>query len=329
MAETIGARTALYHRMIRLIAGLIAVFAVGANAAAQSQSQSPSPASFMRDPYAIFARARQAWEAQAYPDRMDYDVVVQTVRDGTPITERYGGYYDAAHNVIDVDPVSDYERAHPASGRGVKFTLVFIQVGKLEVPVDVMGVPELAPAYSFGIAHYVAPRASTSSELVHHIRDVYNDPSAQPTPLVVTNGIPVITREEATARSYTITLAGVELLDGKSVYHLKLVPVRDPRRFRLREIWVDTNTFLTWRLVNDGNFSNGPGSTSTWTVDFATVNGAQYIEQEHTDAKMKFEHTNLDGATIRFESIAPEDGYHLHAMFYPRPDLTVLREPGG
>src|SRR5271155_1868036 len=87
--------------------------------AAAALAAGPAP-----DPYQIFARARAYWAAQRYPQFVDYDTVVDA-HDGArgDIIERYASAYDSQTGRVWIDPVSDYERAHPASGRGAGLNL--------------------------------------------------------------------------------------------------------------------------------------------------------------------------------------------------------------
>ncbi len=48
---------------------------------------------------------------------------------------------------------------------------------------------------------------------------------------------------------YDVSLAGVEMLGGHSVYHLRFAPRSDPERYAVREVWVDTTTFDVRRIV--------------------------------------------------------------------------------
>ena len=50
-------------------------------------------------------------------------------------------------------------------------------------------------------------------------------------------------------RAYTVTLSGIENLDGASVYHLHLEPNHTPEALPLRELWVDTSTFQVLQLT--------------------------------------------------------------------------------
>ena len=263
------------------------------------------------DPYAIFARARQYFEAQRYPQYLDYDVAVEVFEGGRERIERYSSAYDATSGNIWVDPVSDYELAHPASGRGVNVSLLGLGT-KPEPPVDFLGVPRVTPTYSFGIAKFVAvspPRPKTDAELVAEVRRAFNDPDprakavATPSP-DASNGLREIAAVTVYRRDYRITLVGEDVLDGVSCYHLALAPLRArDGRLRLRDVWIEEHTFATKRLREAINFTDGPGTSVPWTVDFADVGGARYVARERADAPMSYRGLVFTNAAISFENI--------------------------
>lgn len=82
----------------------------------------------------------------------------------------------------------------------------------------------------------------------------------------------VIGRVRATARRYDVTLEGTEQLDGASVFHLILVPRFDPRRNRIRAMFVDTATFQPRRIVIEYFAARGPvRSRPTVTFDYSPL----------------------------------------------------------
>ena len=229
----------------------------------------------LSDPYQIFGMARARWEAQHYPERIAYTVAVQVVENGNRKTQRYDAGYDAAQDLLLVDPISDREKAHPyhpPGGFGVNVALV--GQGRPNPDVDFFGVPFLAPNYSFGIG--VTPRGSAAPppdpmELVRQIRAELHDPMPRsrniPAP-AASPSLKEIAVVSTRSRTYDISLAGIDLIDGLPAYHLVLHPVRDPGRYRLRDLWVDTETFVPVKLVEGLNFVTGPGTTVPWSVRF-------------------------------------------------------------
>ena len=212
-------------------------------------------------------------------------------------------------------------------------TMASITIGHSgDSAIDFLGVPELAPNYSFGIAPFVPGRAWTSAELVAKIRAKFHDPgpshspSPTPAPTPTSSGLKQIAVVTAVARHYIISLVGIESLDGAPAYHLKLLPVVQPHRYRLRDLWIDTQTYATRQLISDGNFTNGPWPGARWTVRFAQISGATYIADE--SAAQAFEYGNLryTATAVDMQDVRVPQGQQLPS--YCRPgESDILSEP--
>ncbi|MEO9170695.1 MAG: hypothetical protein ABI282_01965 [Candidatus Baltobacteraceae bacterium] len=299
---------------MRKRAGIALCFVVLLGYAPESVSAAafgPAPdAARSPDPYVVFAKARRFFEAQRYLPYLDYDVAVRVVEGGKERTERYASAYDATTGAIWIDTVSDYEIAHPASGRGVNF----FGLNKPEPPVDFLGVPYIAPTYTFGIARLVPvqpPHTPSDAELVAEVREAFHDPNPRaastpsPTPDTV-DGLREIAAVTAYKRDYHIILAGEEIVNARQCYHLSLTPVRArDDRYRLRDAWIDEGTYATQRLREALNFKDGPGTSVPWTVDFAAVGNVYYIARERAERPMPYRGLIFDQATISFENIRP------------------------
>jgi len=265
------------------------------------------------DPYQIFARARQVWTAQRYPDYMTYTVAVDVIEKGVEKTRHYHLAFDSVSGKIAVNPVSDEEVATPADPTGINFhlqpkrafhTLYDKRVGNPGEAVDYLGVPMIAPTYSFGMASPGTDSEPPGSDaLVAQIRKEFNDPTpAAKTQAAVTDPhVRTIASVTSYVRRYTITLAGIDSVQGSDCYHLLLQPNRDPQKLRLREVWVDTQTFETRQLVSAGNFT---GSRVPWRITFGDLNGEQYITSETALATVGVGDHHYERATISFEAIA-------------------------
>lgn len=175
-------------------------------------------------------------------------------------------------------------------------------------------------------------RAWTSAELVAKIRAKFHDPgpspspSPTPAPTPTSSGLKQIAVVTAFARHYIISLVGIEPLDGAPTYHLKLQAVVEPHRYRLRDLWIDTQTYATRQLVSDGNFTSGPWPGAPWTVRFAQIDGATYIADE--SAAQPFEYGNLryTATTVEMQGASVDVGHHLPS--YCRLSASnILSEP--
>jgi hypothetical protein len=260
------------------------------------------------DPYQIFGDARAYWQQQKYPVVIDYTLAVDVVEGGNERVEHYASEYDAVAGNIRVDPISDYQRDHPVVPKGINVGLLGFHLNKPLPPVDWLGVPHLAPAYSFGMAPFVpapTPTPFNSAALVDEIRKEFHDPNprATPTATPTPNTLEEIATVYAHNRDYTIALLGTESIDGHPCYHLGLTPTRDPGKFRIRQAWIDEQTYATWQLQDASNFTSGPGTNIGWTIHFTQIDGAQYVREEDALAAMATDGEIYTKASVRFEHV--------------------------
>jgi hypothetical protein len=267
----------------------------------------------LQDPYSIFARARAVWTAQHYPAYLSYTIAVHVTEHGVDKSKHYHLTYDAQNDAIDVNAVSDEEHAAPPVPSGFFWhlqprrqghVLFDKKVGNPGDAVDYLGVPKLAPTYSFGMkAHAGTENGRNDDALVAQIRQEFNDPMppAKNDELASHGKLKSIASVTSRARAYTIRLTGTEPLGGRDCYHLLLQPNGDPRDLRLREAWIDTQTFETRQLLSAGNFT---GSTVPWLITFEDVGGALYISSEVAQAPVGVGEHRYERASISFESIS-------------------------
>jgi hypothetical protein len=268
------------------------------------------------DPYQIFARARAYWLQQQYPPLIEYTVAVSVLEGGSVKIERYWSAYDSVDQQIMVDAVSDYERAHPtyaAHGLNLHFQIPLVQkaVGKSQPPTDYLGVPLLAPNYTFGMAQLppTNPAGPDAAELVREIRAEFHDPAPanRPEPSASAGALPIIERETVYNRAYRVTLVGVESTYGVPAYHLHLQALRDPGRYRLQDLWIDTRTFAPIQLIERVNFVNGPGTDVPWRVRFTRIGEGLYVYDETALKAMRYQGLVYPQASVAFENIRGVD----------------------
>ncbi|MGP6156629.1 MAG: hypothetical protein ACLPYS_03730 [Vulcanimicrobiaceae bacterium] len=97
-----------------------------------------------------------------------------------------------------------------------------------------------------------------------------------------------LVRVEAVARDYRIALAGTDHLRYGDAYHLTLQPLRDPHTYRLRDLWIATDTYATVQLTLAGLFEGKPYSDARWTVVYTPLAGRWYVQQIKTDETLRF-----------------------------------------
>ncbi|HEY9179134.1 MAG TPA: hypothetical protein VIO32_00340, partial [Candidatus Baltobacteraceae bacterium] len=102
---------------------------------------------------------------------------------------------------------------------------------------------------------------------------------------------------------YAVTLDGMEAIDGHACYHLSLVPAYASPHLRLRELWVDAQTYQTRKLITDGNFT---GSGVPWLITFGDVDGAMYITSESALKPVGVGEHRYEQATVSFDGVTAE-----------------------
>jgi hypothetical protein len=274
------------------------------------------PLGAVPDPNQIYVHARFVWASQKYPPYVSYTIAVDVNERGVAKSNHYQATYDARHDRVHVEAVSEEERVNPHVPTGIDMsldpkrafrTLFKRPVGHPDEAVDYLGVPILAPNYSFGVARYVPEIASSDADraaLVEEIRRQFNDPMPQSKMQDLQNGddFKEIGRVVSSNRDYQITCEGIESVDGQDAYHLTLRPLRSSRDLRLRDIWVDTQSYATIRLITQGNFTN---SNVPWLITFTNIAGSRYIKSETALKPVGVGRHLYQSATITFENLAP------------------------
>ncbi len=289
------------------------------------------------DPYAIYDRAKAFWLTQEYAPYLTYRVAVQVTQGGTTRVEHYQSMFDATTTTgtTYVDEISDYEQEHPVYVHGMNlfFNISLygaggkpMQLNKPLPPIDFIGVPELTPTYSFGIAPFVRvpppDAADSAAALIAEIREQYHDPYPAWRKPFAGPMLPTIAHVVVPSyQVYKISYAGTDVVDGHTCYHLVLEPRTEPYRYRLRDIWVDTATGATWRLDIALNFIRGPGTQTPWTIDFNNVDGVQYIDEETAKRPLHFEGQTYSRTVVSFEDVQPVNALD------PRDVMNMNREP--
>lgn len=289
---------------------LAAVLAGGALAGGALQAHAAGA-----DPYQIFGQARNVFAQQRYPQYLTYTVAVHVTERGVDKAKHYHLAYDAKDAKIFVNPVSDEERVAPPDPYGVTFhlrpkrqykTLFDKKVGNPGEAVDYLGVPMISPTYSFGMSDTVSEGDQNPDALVQEIRKEFNDPTPPLKAREIVNDpkMKTIAVVVGYRRRYNITLDGIENIDGHDCYHLSLRPAYRSTKLRLRELWIDTQTYETRKLVSAANFT---GSRVPWLITFDELGGVLYIANESAMAPVGVGDHRYEQASVSFENITPSN----------------------
>ncbi|MFN2528810.1 MAG: hypothetical protein ABR584_08845 [Candidatus Baltobacteraceae bacterium] len=307
-------------RSVIIIAAV--VFAMAAPANAQS----------LTDPYQIFATARHSWLMQSYPASVSYVVGVQALGDDLA-AKHYQLTYNSRTNTVIPDRVSIEQRENPHVPTGININIDILGGSRTlnpEKPADPFGIPMLAPNYSFGVAPPIRAHATDTKALIAQLRAEYPDPMVKGR-AASTNDLVEIGSVTAVHHDYVMQLVGVERDDQGDAYHLALQPTHDPWHYRLRDVWIDTNTYCVHKLISAGNFTGGLATKARWLVKFDKQDGVQYLHSEETiepvtaHGLLGIGEQTWSGWRITFEAvtIAPQP----FLVSQPLGDETFLTEP--
>jgi hypothetical protein len=245
------------NRACRLIATALTL--------AVSAAASPPPAATTPDPDAIFAAARKAWGAGAYPRYATYVAVVSFHKGAKFVRRTWETTEDIRHGVVYSQAFSREERAHPTTPHGIAFTLCFFGEINKQQPVDPIGHIAFAIDQDDGLAPNSRHPTSTNS-----LSTLDKQSSS----------LPVIGHTGTVVRDYQVSLIETVTDQVGPEYHLRLTPMHDPERLRLRELWVDGTTWLPEESVVAGIGNHPPLTKISWRVEYLQTRGATYIARE-------------------------------------------------
>jgi len=259
---------------------LLAAIALALGTAGAAPADAPGNAQ------AIFAAARAAWAFTSYPRYANYAVGVHYRNGEVNVARHYDTLEDLRRDIVFARTFSREETANPGfPPHGVNVGIMGMSLNA-DQPDDPIGPLALAITYDFGISlsERTTQVAQQGSEITSPAR------------------YPVIGRTGASARIYDVRL--IEMLDNGSTYHLGLTPVADPKRYRLREMWVTAHTFITQKILIAANFSRKPYTDVAWLVTFKQIEGGPYISEERAQGALDFgEAGSLEDVTISFEGL--------------------------
>ncbi len=303
----------------RFVASLIAVALLGMFAtpvdADLAEAATPTPDQ-------IYANAQRVWTAHVPPAHLSYVIAVTETQNDVAKTRHYRVNEDTLDGTVAADAISAEEAVDTNNVTGVKFIAAIRSHGndfKKQLTAgdaDFLGVPQLAPDYTFGVAR---------RRMVDYLATPEPEPSTDATAIVGKH----IGSVSAVARRYAITLTGTETIGDRSAYHLTLVPLADPARYRLRDMWVDTATSDVLQLRSAGNFDSKFTRGVPWLVTFRGDGDARYIASEIAEKPIDFgEKHRYDAVQIVFSGIT---AVHIAPVtlgnIAPTPGLALLREP--
>ncbi len=274
--------------------------------AAASLGAAPPPTPPPSEPAAeaLFTAAREARSQSAYAHYSVYATVLRFARNGHHVVSTWDTVEDMQRRLVHSRSLRREEAANPHVPHGIGVGAGGVthsgHLGPGELPPRGMVGPEptddpigeltFAVDQDFGLALNAPPIGSTAD---------MSEVSAS------TAALPRIGRTGTIVRTYAVTDLGVVDDGGVTLHHLGLTPLRDPRRYRLRELWTDAKTALPVRAVVAGISNHAPLQDVNWRVDFTQIEGGTYLLRETALASLATDRGRLDQVTISFETLRP------------------------
>ncbi len=276
---------------------------------APSAASSPAPPTAAD---ALYAAARRARSESAYAHYAVYATVLTFRHNGHQVVSTWDTVEDLRRRLVHAHALNREEAAHPHVPHGTNFGVSTGPSGVLgpgvmppkgttanpEPTNDPIGQLSFAVDQDFGLA-LTAPAISASADMSVVAATV--------------STLPKIGRTGTVARTYDVTDLGDVVENTATLHHLGLRPLRDPQRYRLRELWLDAKTSLPVRAVVAGIGNRGPLAAVDWRVDFKQLEGGTYIARETALTPLQTDGGRLDEVTITFADLratnrlAPEE----------------------
>ena len=271
-------------------------------------SASPTAASDVRAD-ALFAAVQHRATAWAYPRYAAYDVAVTFSVGGKPVADSWKTQEDIAHAAVLTDIFSREDVSDPHTPHGINVDIPI--VGHLSPPDkqrDPLGEVCLAADQTFGIAaprHYAVVR---DRQAFANVVEQYR----------------VIGRTQSDRRRYALAI-----LDSiGAVVHFSLTPLIDPRRDRLRELWVDTSSLMPLAAVVAGIGNAAPATQVRWRVDFVQKDGGVFIARETALAPLDSGRPGLlHDVVLRFDGLTLSSTYPFATSFGIATPVKPLADP--
>jgi hypothetical protein len=257
--------------------------AFGALLAAAPSTPTPAPPS---DPKAeeIFSKAKSAWSAQAskLPAFINYGALLRYGYHNHVFDNWWDAYYRSSDGAFALHRLTDEEEDRRRLA-GVPFSIFSFKVfdtNPIAEPIR-LNEPYISPIDSFGLLARNAPSRGTPGQ---------TNPSPEATLEATPLGTPMreLVVVEAVARDYRIVLAGIEQLQYGEAYHLVLTPLHDPTLYRLRDLWIDTTSYVTLRTSVQGLLDGKPYDAVRWTIAYVPIDGLYYLQQIKSDEPLRF-----------------------------------------
>jgi hypothetical protein len=141
------------------------------------------------------------------------------------------------------------------------------------------------------------------------------------------SGLRTIGTERAVSRKYDVRLAGEESVDGSACWHLTLRPLGNRGTYRVRDLWVDEQSYQTRKLVTDGNFTRKETGSGLWTVSYVQSGDAWYLASEISQGPVSVDTGRYDRVAVEFVGVRADPHENLDFGLAGSAEDDVVVEP--
>jgi hypothetical protein len=280
------------------------VIALALAAVLQTMPAAPTPAD------ALFAATREARTQSGYAHYSVYATVVHFTYGGRQGTSTWDTIEDMRRRLVHSHALSREEVEHPHVPHGINFGI------GLSVTSSNSSAPGAPSTPGPTITHTVNPEPASDplGELTFAVDQDFGL-ALDAAPITATDDMSEVASSEKVlphigstgtiARTYAITdLGDVDDPAGRQ-HHLRLQPLKDPRRYRLRELWIDAKTSLPVRAVVAGIGNAAPLDSVAWRVEFTQLQGGTYVSREVALEPLETDAGEIENVTITFDELRP------------------------
>jgi hypothetical protein len=187
------------------------------------------------------------------------------------VADTWETHEDLAHGAVLTKIFSREDGANPHTPRGTNINLFSVKLNPPDPQRDVVGEVCFAVDQNFGLGPRQRYIVAKDEQAFSNIVDSYR----------------VIGRTQARRRAYDVVI----LDTAGTTVHLGLTPLLDPRRDRLRELWVDTSTMMPLAATVQGIGNRPPETKIRWHIDFVEKDGGIYLARETALAPLDYGQT--------------------------------------
>ena len=254
----------------------------------------------------LFARAKDWWRARKDVPYLDYAVLLRFKHNKYIFDDWWQCKFRTKDGAIRIERLVILEDEAKRL-KGFPISIFGFKIGDTNPQAEPIRPEEpfIEPTANFGVLSRYSSNVYVTSEPTEN-------PLLLPSPSASATPPREIGHVEVAGRDYDIRLVGEEELRYGRAIHLKLTPLHDPRFYRLRDLWLDTETDATVQLTVDGIYNGKPYDSVRWTVSYVPIDGHWYLQQLRGDNLHFGLDTNVEAMEIDFVD------YHFPADVPPK-----------